>query len=338
MGGATQAFSLDGHVMNIRIPEENSGSVGMIIGDPCITVDRWCKFGGVFQTKTTLWRVLNGLSKFELDYWILNGDLFYDQSGSLTKEFFAGLDATAMAKISAVTMGNHDFWIGGHPGGSKSDSFANGHMQMYAQDAVSAKDDPSVPFDFSKNPDAYEQTSIKNVFWYNKIGNAGVIGFSNAYSWDESKPYFEEACQWVESARPAFVVLVAHWNSQDDGCASGMADPDAISKIRGLGGCSNVPMKYFEGHAHCNQKKLPDGVMLGAWGFDGCGDFGIPLLDTRNDQAILWYFEMGSGGHKNSLFDTILKCLEAHGLDGCKHMASPWFTVDLPTQSLTVTV
>merc|ERR1739844_42959 len=84
--GVSQAFSLDGHTINIRIPAQNSGSVGMIIGDPCITVDRWCKFGGTFETKTTLWKVLNGLSKFELDYWILNGDLFYDQSGSLTKE------------------------------------------------------------------------------------------------------------------------------------------------------------------------------------------------------------------------------------------------------------
>jgi len=88
-------------------------------------------------------------------------------------------------------------------------------------------------------------------------------------------------------------------------------------------------MKYFEGHAHCNQKKLPDGVMLGAWGFEGCGDFGVPILDTRNNQAILWYFEMGSGGHKNGQFDTILTCLETQGLDACKHMATPWFTQDL---------
>merc|ERR1712039_914025 len=141
---------------------------------------KWCKYGDTFKVKDTLHRVINGLSSHDsLDYWMLNGDLFYDQSGSISKEFMTGLSLSAQARLSAITLGNHDYWIGGHPSGSGSDSFGNGHMQFYAVDTVASKVDKSKPFDFSKSADSKQETDIKNTFWYTKIGNTALIGFSS---------------------------------------------------------------------------------------------------------------------------------------------------------------
>merc|ERR1712050_143071 len=121
----------------------------------------------------------------------------------ISKEFMTGLSPAAQGRISAITLGNHDYWIGGSPPGVSGDSFGNGHMQFYAQDSVASETDESTPFDFSKSADSRIETDVKNAFWYNKIGNAAFIGFSNAYSWDVMSPLFEEACSWVGTAKPS---------------------------------------------------------------------------------------------------------------------------------------
>lgn len=188
-------------------------------------------------------------------------------------------------------------------------------------------------FDFSKSADSKTMTDIKNAFWYNKIGNVAFIGFSNAYSWSESMPYFQEACNWVGNSKPSLLILIGHWNYKYDGCPSDMADPDVYNRIKSFSGCSGVPLKYVEGHKHCNAN-YGDGALLGSNGFEdgdsSChGAFGIPIFDTRNNNLKLWYFEMAAHEQKNGNFDAIVNCLESQGLDGCLHYATTWWDQSL---------
>jgi hypothetical protein len=77
-------------------------------------------------------------------------------------------------------------------------------MQWYAQDSAAALTNPL--FDFSVNPDSSDNVEARlpvmdNFFWYNVLGNIGVMGYSGAYHYDDVKPRFEEACDFfVESA------------------------------------------------------------------------------------------------------------------------------------------
>jgi len=334
--GKTQSFNLDGVTINVKVPAEDSGTIGMIFGDPCIHPDpKWCKYANLFQVKDTLHRVINGLSQHDaLDYWMINGDLFYDQSGSISQEFMKGLSLTAQARLSSVTLGNHDYWVDGNAGAQSSkDSFGNGHMQFYAQDTVASKTDERNPFDFSKSADRSEITDIKNAFWYNKIGNVAFIGFSNAYSWSASLPHFQEACSWAGNAKPSLLIMIGHWNYKGDGCPSGMTDADVYNRVKSLSGCQGIPFKYIEGHKHCNAN-LGDGALLGANGFEdgdsSChGAFAIPIIDTRNKHVKLWYFELAAHELRSGNFDAIVSCLESRGLDACLHYATTWWDQSL---------
>merc|ERR1739845_167711 len=132
------------------------------------------------------------------------------------------------------------------------------------------------------------------------------------YSWSDMGPLFEKACTWVGSVKPAVLFLVGHWNGSGMGCPSGMDDESVYNRVKALPGCSGVPFKYIEGHAHCNTLQT-NGVMLGSFGFSGCGDYGIPVVDTRNNKLKLYYFEMASHGNKNGNFDAFVRCLESKG-------------------------
>jgi hypothetical protein len=52
-------------------------------------------------------------------------------------------------------------------------------------------------------------------FFYNKMGNVGFIGYSGAYSFDDMKNYFSEACSWAaEDTSLDVLLLVGHWNNE----------------------------------------------------------------------------------------------------------------------------
>jgi len=330
--GTAQNFNVEGHTLRIRIPKEDEGSVGMFVADPCIRYSaQWCKYVNEFEVQGTLQKVVNGLAaRDELDYWFMIGDNFYDQKGDTTKDFFKGLSMTAAGKIHAMTLGNHDFWVGGHPPGNGGDSFGNGHMQWSAQDAMSAKDDESRPFDYSRAPMQIADKS--NFFWYNKIGNAAFIAFSQAHEWWETEPYFKEACAWVQKTKPALLMLLGHWNGDGMGCKNGMNAKSAYLKLRNIAGCSEMGsrLKYVTGHEHCNKPLGGDGFLLGSFGFAGCGNFGIPIVDTRGGRAKLLYFSMGEHGRKNRDFHDVVGCLQTNGVSGCKQHAQTWMDESLP--------
>lgn len=71
--------------------------------------------------------------------------------------------------------------------------------------------------DFSVDPDTGKTLkeklpAIDNTVWYNMIGNVAYIGFSGAYDFADTLPYFEDACAWVEREQPVLTFVVGHWN------------------------------------------------------------------------------------------------------------------------------
>jgi hypothetical protein len=267
------------------------------------------------------------------------GDLFYDQKGSITETFFNGLLPRTLASVQGVTMGNHDYWLGGHPtAGNVNDSFGNGHMQWYAQDTMAASD--TSPFDFTADPEKNEIVAPRNTFWYYMMGNVAFIGFSNTEAWQEAEAHFKEACQWASTEQPELIVLLGHWNSGGMGCAQGMDTPSAYERVIQLDGCSALRsrIKWVEGHKHCNQiLKNNTGFLLGSFGFmegdQHCmGGFAIPILDTTGGRARLYYYELGKLGVRTNNFDIILDCLTANGHAGCKKYAQLWMDEPLPEQ------
>merc|ERR1712151_129263 len=198
----------------------------------------------------------------------------------------------------------------------------------------------SQPFDFSANPDQNEIVDASNTFWYYTMGNVAFIGFANSYSWDIVEPYFKKACQWVNETDPALVVLQGHWNGDNLGCSSHMDTEDVFTKVQSLHGCDalGTRLKYVEGHEHCNRvTKVNTGFLLGSFGFSGCGQFGLPILDTCNGTAKLFYFEIGKDGRRTQHFDEILDCFKTSGYSQCLHFAEEWMNEPLPSTSLVAT-
>eukprot|EP00928_Gymnodinium_smaydae_P100754 TRINITY_DN995_c0_g1_i1.p1 TRINITY_DN995_c0_g1~~TRINITY_DN995_c0_g1_i1.p1 ORF type:complete len:423 (+),score=48.56 TRINITY_DN995_c0_g1_i1:662-1930(+) len=314
--------------------------VRMLIGDPCIVYDHtWCKFEHVFNVKSTLQTALNAMAAHgELDYWMIFGDIVYDNAGTITPGFFEGLSLNASSRVVGVTMGNHDYWINGSPYGAHlSDSFGYGQMQYYAMDAVSAQANSSQPFMLDANPNKYQIVDVSNTFWYYKLGNVALIGFSNAYSWEENMPFFQEACTWASANNPSLVLLLGHWNGVNDGCAPDMDTPNVFTKVRELDSCKNFGsrLKFVTGHKHCNYvMENNTGFLLGSFGFEdgdrSCeGAFGLPVLDTRHGWARLYYFELGQHGRPSQNSGAIMQCLQEKGYSNCLHYAAVWMEESL---------
>lgn len=332
--GEKTSLTLGGQDVELYVPPSTEGSVGLLIGDPCIYQNNWCAYADVYDMKGTLQRVMNGLSNHdELDYWMNVGDLFYDIEGGATQDFFAGLLPKTAARPHHIVMGNHDFWLNGMDGAATDeDSFGNFHMQWYAQDAMSSKEDPATPFDFSEKASEKKIAAMSNFQWYTQIGNVAFVGFSNVYEWDAQTPFFEEVCSWAGAQKPALLVLLGHWHAVDMGCAPGMDGPGSYNHIKSLPGCAELGtrIKYFEGHRHCNGVQSDNtGFLIGSFGMGigGCADpwnaeygdgaFGLPILDTRGEDARLYYVELGRHGQRNDHFEDTLGCIEAKGFSEC---------------------
>lgn len=62
--GEDNKLILGGHEVSVKLPVEGTGSIGLLVGDPCIRYDpRYCKYTKEFQVKRTLQTVLNAMSK-----------------------------------------------------------------------------------------------------------------------------------------------------------------------------------------------------------------------------------------------------------------------------------
>lgn len=120
-------------------------------------------------------------------------------------------------------------------------------MQYYAQDAKAAQNvsqgSSAAPFDFSEDPDSgllgCNLAAAPNFFWYNQIGNVGLVGQSGAYKLDDVKPFMLEACAWL-GRQPGLevAILVGHWDKLGLGAGINMAMPAWYHEMAALPGCA----------------------------------------------------------------------------------------------------
>jgi len=319
---------------------------GVLIADPCVKGSEvGCTYESKFKTTERLPKLLNAFvgGSNATDYWGIFGDNFYDRQGEVTKSVYDQIDLKTKSKIMLTVPGNHDYWVLGSPlVGAGADQYANGHMQWYAQDAKAATE--TSPFDFSIDPSkeigtAKKKPTITNSFWYNQIGNTGLIGYSGAYHFQEAKPYMAEACQWLKGQKGLQIaVIVGHWDVDGLGCESDMAGPALYEEVAKMDGCdafdSRGMLKFVMGHTHCNvphpHGKIDTGFMVAGQGMEGCGNYGIPILDTTEDRVRFWNFEVVSKDGKDT-YDEVMACVTAKGWRACTDLAESWLDIPLNT-------
>ena len=73
--------------------------------------------------------------------------------------------------------------------------------------------------------------------------------------------------------------------------------PAVYQEIRGFDGCAQLDaasnLKYIMGHTHCNKVTEKDvGFMVAGQGMIGCGNFGIPLVDTTSGRVEVIYYNV----------------------------------------------
>lgn len=229
-----------------------------------------------------------------------------------------------------------------------ADQLGNGFMQFYGQDVAASYSaaDGVTPYDFSVNLDEIKPASdtlppLSNFFFYHQIGNVAFIGYSGAYPYEDTVPYFEEACSWAVSVDPAVVLLLGHWNGDGgDGCDSDMSVPNAFHELLDIDACAPLAnkLRYVEGHKHCNLvEENGTGFMVAGMGMSGCGDFGFPVFDSVGDEFNVYYFPLQQapiGGIDNVFdnYDAILSCIQAKGVSGCYDMATKWSTTPIASK------
>ena len=101
------------------------------------------------------------------------------------------------------------------------------------------------------------------------------------------------------------------------------------------------------GHTHCN---IPHphghndvGFMVAGQGMSGCGNYGIPLLDTTEERIRMWYFpvvepkrfdralahrrdwpELEVWEEVDDKYDAVMGCLKKSSWRNCTHLAVLW--------------
>jgi len=342
----TSTFTIAGQKITFDLPAEDAGIRAVFISDPCFS-SKWigCAYGQRFQTFQHTTAMLNAVfADPSMNMLSILGDNFYDQTGELSKTWWGQLSPEVKRRFQLVVNGNHDNWVCGGPGcGQQNDNFGQGQMQYYPSDPVAStlpgQDDANF-LDFSVDPDAQKawttwMNKAENFVVYHKLGNVGFLSFSGAASFAESKPYFQQACQYFQKSKPAVVFLLGHWNSGGMGCEGDMDTPDVRRELLALHECSFLgeKLKYMDGHKHCNyvqdKDSEPFGFMIGANGMsDACEpQNGFLFLDSTYGRVKLQYFEVNSQS-KGDRFQQILDCVQhSGGLAGCTSLAETWLDV-----------
>lgn len=343
-GDKATTLTIAGESFDIYVPLEDAGTRGIIVGDPCF----FSKF--VVCEFATDWNMFNNTQKLidaatshenEVSYWMMLGDNFYDQRGEATQSFFSSISKRSATTLFGTTPGNHDFWVHSAPKvWVPNDQLGHGFIQYYGQDTAAATADS--PFDFSVDPDASHKRSVRkqalpvadNFFSYYKIGDTGFVTFSGAHSYEDMKHEFINACNWAVRENPKYVLLQSHWNSEGYGCEGSMTTPAVYREMATLPECATVvpKMKYFMGHEHCNLvEEQGVGYMVGANGMGGCGEWGVPVVDTTSGEFKVYYFLLYvQPGPKNSAtapidnFDAVYNCFRDNGVSKCYHLATEW--------------
>jgi len=328
----------------LQLPKQGEGVAGLLIGDPCVgggLLGLACTYGEKLQTRK---RIPELISTFvpdnDMHFWGIVGDNFYDRTGRVSQEVFADISLEAKAKLFVTVPGNHDYWILGNPvAASVLDQCGNGFLQFYAQDTKAAETvglgSSRAPFNFSVPPDGglplvgCKLPAAANFFWYNQVGNVGLIGQSGAYSLADAKPHMAEACAWL-AKQPGLQValLVGHWDLPNLGSSTDMAMPQWYTEMAALPGCAEFDrrqmLKFVMGHTHCNSPhprgKVGAGFRVAGYGMEGCGNFGVPIFDTTGGRVRFWYFDTSS----DDAYDAVIDCAKRKGWRQCTGLATLW--------------
>jgi len=353
-GGST-TFDL-GQSISVSLPAQGAGVAGLLIADPCVSASgMWisCAFGDKYKTMQRTPELISTFaSDKDTNFWGILGDNFYDRTGEKSKAIFSTISTTAKSKIFVAVPGNHDYWVLGTPlVGSDKDQCGNGFMQFYGQDTKAAASisigDNKPPFDFSTDPHrkllpGCKVAAMQNFFWYNQVGNVGMIGQSGAYSLDQAMPFMKESCAWLSSQTGLQVVLLyGHWDKSGLGAASEMAMPKWYEEMAALPGCAEFHkrgmLKFVMGHTHCNDPhphgNVGAGFRVAGFGMDGgCGNYGAPLVDTTGGRVRFWYFDLSS----DDKYSSVITCVQQKGWRSCTSMASLW--LDEPINTTTASM
>jgi len=344
-----------GPSIDVSLPAQGAGVAGVLIADPCIhmkgqslTTLIGCKYGKKYKTNERTVELINTFVPDEsTDFWGILGDNFYDRTGEVSAHVFDRISLEAKSKLFLSVAGNHDYWILGAPEVSTTfDQCGNGYMQFYAQDTKAAEfsiaGNSSAPFDFSVDPDkdrwfglGCNKPAMENFFWYNQIGNVGIVGQSGAYDYNDAKPFMREACAWL-SKQPGLdvAVLIGHWDFAGLGADPTMTMPQWYTEMAALPGCKEFEnrgmLKFIQGHTHCNDPhfslahphhKNGTGFRVAGFGMEpGCGNYGMPLVDTTEDRVRFWYFDTDN----DDKYHTTIDCVKSKGWRQCTQLATLW--------------
>lgn len=336
----------------VQLPVQGAGVAGILIADPCVVSSAGkqyigCSFGDRFQTLLRTPALINLFAgSDEIDFWSISGDNFYDRTGAITSDVFNRISLEAKSKVFASVPGNHDYWVLGSPEvGSAQDQCGNGFMQYYGQDVQASEKvhegSSAAPYDFGVHPEVDQVPlnssvalgcklpSITNFLWYNQIGNVGMIGQSGAYTLKETMPFMTEACLWAEKQEGLeVIVLFGHWDDPGLGALPEMAMPKWYTEMAVLPGCSEFDnrgmLKFVMGHTHCNDPhphgKVGAGFRVAGFGMEGCGNYGVPIIDSTSGRIRFWYFDTST----DELYNEVTSCVQQSGWRQCTHLAVLW--------------
>lgn len=353
--------------ISVWLPKQGNAVAGLLLADPCVhlsTTHSWvgCSNAEKFKTSQRLPEMLHAImSDTDTDFWSILGDNFYDRTGEITRAMYDNFTLATKSKMMITVAGNHDYWVMGTPGGgTTADQYANGHMQWYAMDSKAAEKllpqsnyelgiNPQnigvPPFDFSIDPSSKHPGAlpmISNAFWYQQIGNIGIVGYSGGYTYKELAPYVEEACSWLGHASAFSGVkmglLVGHWDKTGMGCAKEMSVPEVYDEIAKFDGCKQMAdkklLKFIMGHTHCNvphpHGHVDTGFMVAGQGMSGCDNYGFPIVDTTENRIRFWHFEVVSKSGKDT-YNEVFACISKKGWRQCTDMAELWLDQPFPT-------
>lgn len=354
MPGVVNRFMVAGKSVSVWLPPQGKGVAGLLIADPCVVARTviglvGCTFGERHNTRKNTPLLINAFTNStDTDFWSISGDNFYDRTGAITEEVYSSISLEAKSKIFAAVPGNHDYWVLGQPGlSSGEDQCGNGFMQWYGQDSLAARNvtakSAQPPFDFSIDPGrrllGCHKAAQSNFLWYNQVGNIGLVGQTGAYSLDSVRPFMQEACSWASSQSGLQVlVLFGHWDAPGSGATKKMAMPQWYTEMAAVTGCSEFDkrgmLKFVMGHTHCNDPhphgKVGTGFRVAGFGMVGCGNYGMPIIDTTDGLVRVWYFDTST----TDLVDKVLGCVSQKGWRSCTSLAKLWLSQQIPNPGL----
>ncbi len=166
------------------------------------------------------------------------------------------------------------------------------------------------------------------IFFYIKVGNMAMIGFSGAHTYTSQLALFDEASVWAVGANPDYILLLTHWNSAGTGCDDATTASAVYRSLQARPACASLApkFKYFEGHKHCNQVMEADvGFMVAAQGMLDLGcenNLEFPVVDTFGGTFKVYNFLVQSSSVDN--YEALMTCFAQNGVQGCYSMATLW--------------